>query len=156
LLQGRGVTLLAHTSDHYLRFYQQAIPCKLREATFNLDGLIEHDTELDPKTCFTNTHGYTEVVMATAAMLGFELAPRIRDIKDQTLYKPAPSRNTAIGAPVSSFRASRYLFVTVTCPFSPIWVVVTNSTGIIASTDIGRASTGKIKIGSFPINFGLT
>ena len=72
LLQGRGVTLLAHTSDHYLRFYQQAIPCKLREATFNLDGLIEHDTELDPKTCFTDTHGYTEVVMATAALLGFE------------------------------------------------------------------------------------
>ena len=25
--------------------------------------------------------------MATAALLGFELAPRIRDIKDQTLYK---------------------------------------------------------------------
>ena len=49
LLQGRGVTLLAHTSDHYLRFYQQAIPCKLREATFTLDALIEHDTELDPK-----------------------------------------------------------------------------------------------------------
>jgi len=46
LLQGRGVTLLTHTSDHYLRFYQQAIPCKLREATFNLDGLVEHDTEL--------------------------------------------------------------------------------------------------------------
>jgi TnpA family transposase len=87
LLQGRGVTLLAHTSDHYLRFYQQAIPCKLREATFTLDALIEHDTELDPKTCFTDTHGYTEVVMATAALLSFELAPRIRDIKDQTLYK---------------------------------------------------------------------
>jgi Tn3 transposase DDE domain len=87
LLQGRGVTLLAHTSDHYLRFYQQAIPCKLREATFTLHALIEHDTELDPKTCFTDTHGYTEVVMATAALLGFELAPRIRDIKDQTLYK---------------------------------------------------------------------
>jgi TnpA family transposase len=25
--------------------------------------------------------------MATAALLGFELAPRIRDIHDQTLYK---------------------------------------------------------------------
>lgn len=52
-----------------------------------LDGLKEHDTELDPKTCYTDTHGYTEVVMATAALLGFELVPRIRDIKDQTLYK---------------------------------------------------------------------
>lgn len=48
---------------------------------------MEHDTELDPKVCYTDTHGYTEVVMATAALLGYELAPRIKDIKDQTLYK---------------------------------------------------------------------
>ena len=67
--------------------HQQPIPCRLREAAFSLDGLLEHDTELDPKICFTDTHGYTEVVMATAALLGFELEPRIRDIKDQTLYK---------------------------------------------------------------------
>ncbi len=61
--------------------------CRLREAAFSLDGLMEHDTELDPKVCYTDTHGYTEVVMATAALLGYELAPRIKDIKDQTLYK---------------------------------------------------------------------
>jgi TnpA family transposase len=33
-------------------------------AAFVLDGLLEHDTELDPRTCYTDTHGYTEVVMA--------------------------------------------------------------------------------------------
>jgi TnpA family transposase len=87
VLQGRGVTLYAHTADNFLRMNQQPIPCRLREAAFSLDGLIEHDTELDPKVCYTDTHGYTEVVMATAALLGFELAPRIKDIKDQTLYK---------------------------------------------------------------------
>ena len=48
---------------------------------------MEHDTELDPQVCYTDTHGYTEVVMATAALLGFDLAPRIRDVEDQTLYK---------------------------------------------------------------------
>lgn len=87
VLQGRGLTLYAHTSDSFLRMHQQPIPCRLREAAFSLDGLMEHDTELDPKVCYTDTHGYTEVVMATAALLGYELAPRIRDIKDQTLYK---------------------------------------------------------------------
>jgi TnpA family transposase len=87
VLQGRGVTLYAHTSDSFLRMHQQPIPCRLREAAFSLDGLMEHDTELDPKVCYTDTHGYTEVVMATAALLGYELAPRIKDIKDQTLYK---------------------------------------------------------------------
>ena len=87
VLQGRGVTLYAHTADNCLRIHQQPIPCRLREAAFSLDGLLEHDTELDPKVCYTDTQGYTEVVMATAALLGFELAPRIKDIKDQTLYK---------------------------------------------------------------------
>jgi TnpA family transposase len=87
VLQGRGITLYAHTSDNFLRMHQQPIPCRLREAAFSLDGLMQHDTELDPKVCYTDTHGYTEVVMATAALLGYELAPRIKDIKDQTLYK---------------------------------------------------------------------
>lgn len=87
VLQGRGITLYTHTSDNFLRMHQQPIPCRLREAAFSLDGLMQHDTELDPKVCYTDTHGYTEVVMATAALLGYELAPRIKDIKDQTLYK---------------------------------------------------------------------
>jgi TnpA family transposase len=81
------LTLYAHTADNFLRMHQQPIPCRLREAAFSLDGLMEHDTELDPRVCYTDTHGYTEVVMATAALLGYELAPRIKDIKDQTLYK---------------------------------------------------------------------
>jgi TnpA family transposase len=69
-LQGRGVKLYAHTSNNCLRINQQPIPCRLREAAFALDGLLEHDTELDPRVCNTDTHGYTEVVMATAALLG--------------------------------------------------------------------------------------
>ena len=87
VLQGRGVSLYAHTADNFLRMHQQPVPCRLREASFSLEGLMEHDPELDPKVCYTDTHGYTEVVMATAALLGCELAPRIKDIKDPTLYK---------------------------------------------------------------------
>jgi len=48
---------------------------------------MEHDTELAPQVCYTDIHGYSEVVMATAAPLGFDLSPRIRDAKDQALYK---------------------------------------------------------------------
>ena len=72
--------LTPHTADNCPRLHQQPIPCRLREAAFSLDGLLEHDTELDPRICYTDTHGFTEVVMATAALLGFELAPRITSI----------------------------------------------------------------------------
>jgi TnpA family transposase len=95
LLRGRGVTLYAHTAQNATRFHQQPIPCRLREATFVLDGLVEHDTELDPRTVYTDTHGYTEVVMATAALLGTSLAPRIARLHEQTLYKLDRSRRYA-------------------------------------------------------------
>jgi TnpA family transposase len=95
LLYGRGVTLYAHTGENAMRVYQQPIPVRLREATFVLDGLLEHDTELDPRTVYTDTHGYTEVVMATAALLGKSLAPSIARMHEQTLYKLDPSRHYA-------------------------------------------------------------
>lgn len=87
LLKDRGITMITHTADNMLRIHQQPIPCKLREAAYDLDGLLEHGTEMEPSTCFTDTHGYTETVLGAASLLGFQLAPRIKDIKDKTLYR---------------------------------------------------------------------
>lgn len=87
LLADRGVTLMRHTLDNYLQLHGKPVPCRLREALFSLDGLIEHDTELDPRVLYTDTHGSTEVVMAAGHLLGFSLEPRIADLGDQTLYK---------------------------------------------------------------------
>lgn len=87
VLKDRGITMVTHTADNLLRFHQQPVPCKLREAAFDLDGLLEHGTEMEPTTCFTDTHGYTETVLGASSLLGFQLAPRIKDIKDKTLYR---------------------------------------------------------------------
>ena len=87
LLADRGVTLMRHTLDNYLQLHGKPVPCRLSEALFSLDGLIEHDTELDPRVLYTDTHGSTEVVMAAGHLLGFSLEPRIADLGDQTLYK---------------------------------------------------------------------
>jgi TnpA family transposase len=86
-LKDRGITLVTHTADNLLMIHQQPIPCKMREAAYDLDGLLQHDTELEPTRCFTDTHGYTETVLASGSLLGYELAPRIKDIKDKTLYR---------------------------------------------------------------------
>jgi TnpA family transposase len=66
VLQGLDVTLYAHGADNCLRLHQQRIPCRLWETALVLDGPLEHDPELNPRTSYTDTHGYTEVVMATA------------------------------------------------------------------------------------------
>ena len=87
MLKDRGITMITHTADNLLMLNQQPMPCKLREAAYDLDGLLEHGTELEPTVCFTDTHGYTETVLAAASLLGYQLAPRIKDIKDKTLYR---------------------------------------------------------------------
>lgn len=95
VLRDRGVTMITHTADNLLMLHQQPVPCRLREAAYDLDGLLAHGTEMEPTTCFTDTHGYTETVLAAAGMQGFQLAPRIKDIKDKTLYRfeRSPSYN---------------------------------------------------------------
>lgn len=87
VLRDRGLTMITHTADNLLMLHQQPVPCRLREAAYDLDGLLAHGTEMEPTTCFTDTHGYSETVLAAAAMLGFQMAPRIKDIKDKTLYR---------------------------------------------------------------------
>jgi len=95
VLRDRGITMITHTADNLLMLHQQPVPCRLREAAYDLDGLLAHGTEMEPTTCFTDTHGYTETVMASGAMLGYQMAPRIKDIKDKTLYRfeRSPSYN---------------------------------------------------------------
>jgi TnpA family transposase len=64
MLKDRGITMITHTADNLLMLNQQPVPCKLREAAYDLDGLLEHGTEMEPTVCFTDTHGYTETVLA--------------------------------------------------------------------------------------------
>lgn len=84
---GRGVTVYTHQSDQYSQFYTQLIHCSPREAAYVLDGLLDHETDLNPYEHFTDTHGYTENVFSLCHLLGFRFSPRIRDIADQRLYR---------------------------------------------------------------------
>lgn len=65
----------------------QVISCSPREALYVLDGLLENNTVLEIKDHTTDTAGYTEHVFALCYLLGFNFMPRIRDLKDQQLYK---------------------------------------------------------------------
>jgi TnpA family transposase len=68
-------------------FSTKAISCGPREALYVLDGLLENNTVLKIKSHTTDTHGYTEIIFALCYLLGFEFMPRIRDLKDQQLYR---------------------------------------------------------------------
>ena len=48
----------------------------------------------------TDTHGFTEIIFALCHLLGYYFMPRIRDLKDQQLYKVEKSKDYGIFNPL--------------------------------------------------------
>jgi TnpA family transposase len=83
----KAIGIYTHVSDQYSVFSTKVISCSPREALYVLDGLLENNTILKAKKHTTDTHGYTEIIFALCYLLGYEFMPRIRDLKDQQLYR---------------------------------------------------------------------
>lgn len=92
----KAIGIYTHVSDQYSVFSTKVISCSPREALYVLDGLLENNTILKIREHTTDTHGYTEIIFALCHLLGFYFMPRIRDLKDQQLYRV--DRNHDYGA----------------------------------------------------------
>jgi TnpA family transposase len=83
----KAIGIYTHVSDQHSVFSTKIISCSPREALYVLDGLLENNTVLGIREHTTDTHGYTEIIFALCHLLGYYFMPRIRDLKDQQLYK---------------------------------------------------------------------
>lgn len=83
----KAIGIYTHVSDQYAVFSTKVISCSPREALYVLDGLLENNTILKIHEHTTDTHGYTEIIFALCYLLGFRFMPRIKDLKDQQLYR---------------------------------------------------------------------
>ena len=52
---------------NYAPFYSRPIECTDRDASFVLDGVLYHESDLDLEEHYTDTHGYTEINFAASA-----------------------------------------------------------------------------------------
>jgi TnpA family transposase len=59
------------------------MPATRREATGVLDALLDHATDLPLFQHATETAGYTAIIVALLDLLGYQFAPRLRDLGDQ-------------------------------------------------------------------------
>ena len=84
--QEPGVQFYTHISDQYAPFHTKVISATVRDATFVLDGLLYHESDLRIEEHYTDTAGFTDQVFALMHLLGFRFAPRIRDLADKRLY----------------------------------------------------------------------
>ena len=66
-----------------------------RDAAYVLDGLLYHESEIDPEEHYTDTHGYTELNFAAFAMFGKRFCPRIRGLHRQWIYRIDPDKGSA-------------------------------------------------------------
>lgn len=84
---GKGVTFYTWSSDQFSQYGSKAIPSTVRDATYVLDEILGNETDLNITEHTTDTAGYTELIFALFDLLGLKFSPRIRDLKDQQLYR---------------------------------------------------------------------
>lgn len=77
-----------HVSDTYIALFSHFIPCGVYEAVYILDGLIRNTSDIQPDTLHGDTHAQNTPVFGLAYLLGIDLMPRIRHIKDLVFFKP--------------------------------------------------------------------
>jgi len=85
---GYGGIAYHHVSDLYVALFSHFIACGTWEAVYIIDGLLKNDSEIQPDTLHADTQGQSTTVFGLSYLLGIELQPRIRNIKDLVFYKP--------------------------------------------------------------------
>nr|WP_283666545.1 Tn3 family transposase [Escherichia coli] len=62
--------------------------------------MLENNTILKIREHTTDTHGYTEIIFALCYLLGYYFMPRIKDLKDQQLYRVDRTVNYGVFTPL--------------------------------------------------------
>ena len=92
-----GSKFYTHLSDRFAPFYTKVIAATASEALHVLDGLLYHQSDVTTRRHHTDGGGDSEHVFALLAVLGFQFAPRIPDLKHRRLYSFAkPSAYPAL------------------------------------------------------------
>lgn len=81
-----------HVSDKYIALFSHFIPCGVHEAVYILDGLLANRSDIQPDTVHGDTQAQSFPVFGLAHLLGINLMPRIRNIKDLVFSRPEPDR----------------------------------------------------------------
>lgn len=81
-----GLKAYTHISDQYGPFAVKTIPATAHEAPYILDGLTMNDTGKRIKEHYADTGGFTDHVFAMCSLLGYQFAPRLRNLSSLNLY----------------------------------------------------------------------
>ena len=83
--KGQGVSVYTFIDERNLLWHSLVFSAAERESAYVIDGLMRNDV-IKSDIHSTDTHGYNEAIFAATHLLGFSYAPRIKNLKKQTLY----------------------------------------------------------------------
>jgi len=81
-----GLKAYVHVSDQFGPYWVNSIPATVNEAPYTLDGLCLSEVGKRIKEHYADTGGFTDLVFAAFALLGYRFIPRIRDLKSKRFY----------------------------------------------------------------------
>ncbi len=85
--KGLAIGTYAHVMDQWGIIYNQPIILNKRQAGAAIEGALRQRI-IDIDRVAVDTHGFTHFGMAFAKILGFDLCPRLADLKDRKLHLP--------------------------------------------------------------------
>lgn len=87
-----AIGMYTHVLDQYGLVYNQPVVLNERQVGPAIEGVVQHNRHVADGTRMAwlavDTHGYTNVGMAIAKLLGFDLCPGLRQLKERKLYLP--------------------------------------------------------------------
>ena len=89
----RGVTYYNFTSNQFSGFHGIVIPGTLHDSPYVLDGLLEHQTELQPRQLMTDSAGYSDIIFGLFWLLGFQFSPRLTELGETRFWRVDPKAN---------------------------------------------------------------
>ncbi len=83
--KSQGVTANTFIDERNLLWHSLVFSASERESAYVIDGLMHNDV-IKSDIHSTDTHGYSEAIFAVTYLIGLSYAPRIKNLKKQTLY----------------------------------------------------------------------
>ena len=86
--QTPSLGIYTHVRQRWGIFYAQPIVLNERQAGAAIEGVVRQE-RVETTQLAVDTHGYTDFAMALARLLGFDLCPRLKELKQRRFYVPS-------------------------------------------------------------------
>ena len=85
--QTASIGVYSHVQDQWGIFHAQPIVLNERQAGAAIEGVVRQE-RIEMSQLAVDSHGYTDFAMALSRLLGFDLCPRLKELKQRHLFVP--------------------------------------------------------------------